>query len=240
MKKVPQLDVRLMAAANFVREGSAVADIGTDHAFLPIYLILTDKCTAAIASDVNDGPLERARLDAAKYEVSDKLVFCKADGLKGLPLKECGITDIVICGMGGELIASILDASSYILNSSVRLVLQPMTKIAELRRWLDENGFSTVDETICTSNSKIYQCIAAEFDGIRRTSTPAELELGKINIARGVDNPLFQQAVCAEIKLLNTIIESAEKGGHSPVNEKLLKNELQNIAERYGIPYDCN
>ena len=104
-------DGRLGRAADFVREGAVVADIGTDHAYLPIYLLLSGKIKFAVASDINRGPLDSAKRNAAKYGLTDKMRFTLANGLDGLPLEEDGVSDIVICGMGGELIAQIIAAS---------------------------------------------------------------------------------------------------------------------------------
>ena len=134
MQNIPILDSRLSLAASFVREGSVVADIGTDHAYIPIYLLLTNKSKSTIAADINEGPLERARINADRYGIRDGITFCLADGLSTLPLEEMGVTDIVICGMGGELIASIIDASEYAKKSGVRFILQPMSHAEKLRK----------------------------------------------------------------------------------------------------------
>lgn len=203
MKKTVTLDSRLSLAASFVT-GDVCADIGTDHAYIPVYLITRGKCTYAIASDINEGPLNKARENAAKYGISDKVYFALTDGLNGLPLSEKGVTDIVICGMGGELIASILEASDYTRNGKVNLILQPMSSIEELRRYLDEKGYRTEDESICTSGGKIYQCLRCRYDGIVRSGSPAELAIGKINIENGNTNPHFTS-------LLDKLISQTER-----------------------------
>ena len=97
------LDNRLAAAASFVREKSVVSDVGTDHAFLPVSLIIAGKSSFAVASDINKGPLERAVSSAEKYGVSDKMEFVLVGGIPDEECRKHNVTDIVVCGMGGLL-----------------------------------------------------------------------------------------------------------------------------------------
>ncbi|MBQ2729830.1 MAG: SAM-dependent methyltransferase [Clostridia bacterium] len=228
MNNIPILDSRLSLAASFVREGAVVADIGTDHAYLPIYLLLSGRAKAAIAADINEGPLERARLNCEKYEVSDRVTLCLADGLQNLPLTRLSVTDIVICGMGGELIASILDASDYIKSPSVRLILQPMSQTARLRTYLAKNGFNTVDGALAKAQDKLYQCIVCEYDGKVRCLSPASLELGEENIRKEPD-AVFTETLESLIKKTERAIEGRRLGG-------LDNSELQDLlSELYQI-----
>lgn len=174
-----KLSKRLSTAASYVRSGAFVADIGTDHAYLPIHLVLSNRVNGALASDINKGPILKAKEHIEKYGLSDKIFTQIASGLDGIEKYEP--TDIVICGMGGELIAEILDKSDYVKNSRIRLILQPMTSAFELREYLS-NGFSTIAENIVCEDGKIYQVICAEYDGQIHSYTKAELELGKKNI----------------------------------------------------------
>ena len=139
------LSKRLSAAASFVSDGAIVADIGTDHAYIPINLILSGKASYVIASDVNEGPIAIAKENIEKYGVADKITVRVANGLDGI--EQYKPDNILICGMGGELIVNILKASEYIKNSSVKLILQPMTSIKELREYLSD-GFLITNEEI--------------------------------------------------------------------------------------------
>ena len=182
MKNSAELDNRLLACASLVRTGSVAADIGSDHAYLPIYLVKNQICPRAIASDINKGPVERARINIAVSGLSDKIDVLLADGLdKAAPLLP---DDIIIAGMGGELIRDIIAASEYVKNPCVRLILQPMTMPEILREYLAENGFNIINERICASRSKYYQISCAEYDGVKRIFDPHELLLGKKNIER--------------------------------------------------------
>ena len=193
------LGKRLCAAASFVRDGAVVADIGTDHAYLPIYLVSYGIASRAIASDIKEGPAACARENVRKYMLEGKIDVRVANGLCGI--EEYKPTDIVICGMGGELIADIIDSSEYVKNESIRLILQPMTSIKELRSYLSD-GFFTIDENVAEEDGKLYQIMCVQYDGKKRSFTDAELELGKENIKkRGV---LFE-------KLLNLTIAKKQK-----------------------------
>lgn len=177
-----KLSKRLSTAASYVRSGAFVADIGTDHAYLPIHLVLSGVARGALASDVNQGPILKAKENISKYGLNSLIHTEIADGLFGV--ESYRPDDIMICGMGGELIAKILDASEYVKNRSVRLILQPMTSVFELREYLSK-GFSTIAENVVCEDGKIYQIICAEYDGKEHSYTKAELELGKLNIEGG-------------------------------------------------------
>lgn len=173
------LDRRLTAAADFVRPGAVFADIGTDHAYLPVFLAEKGVIKRAIAADINRGPIERAAANIAASGYSDIIKTCQTDGLVGL---ECeGVTDIAICGMGGELIARIIESAEFTRDRSVRLILQPMTKAESLRDFLINNGFAVIGEKLAKED-KVYQIICAEFTGENSTYTDAELYLGRFNI----------------------------------------------------------
>ena len=223
------LDSRLSAAASFVRKDSVAADIGTDHAYLPIYLLQSGISKAAVASDVNRGPLDRAKADAAIYGMGDNLSFCLSDGLRGVDLEGLGVTDIIICGMGGELISRIVGESEYTKKSGVRLILQPMTAADDLRAFLDEAGFAVIAEKLASAAGKTYCCICAEYDGIKRTSTPAELLLGKKNIEK--NEPLFAVYSAGILKKLDTKINGMKKGGLDCSLEEACRAEIASILE---------
>ena len=133
-----KLSKRLSAAASFVRDGAVCADIGTDHAYIPISLVLDGKVKYAIASDINEGPILKARENIEKYGLADKITARIADGLNGI--EEYKPNSIVICGMGGELIARIINDCAYVKQQGIQLILQPMTSIAELREYLSTDS----------------------------------------------------------------------------------------------------
>ncbi len=183
MTKYKIADLRLAVSASFGRNGKRVADIGTDHASLPIYLVGNGFSPYAVACDINIGPLNAAKRNISAASLSDKIDVLLTDGLKGV--ETYTPEDIYILGMGGELIWRIIDDSEYARSAGLRLILQPMTHAHDLRLGLYSNGFNIVDETLVRDRDRVYQIIAAEFDGINRTASDAELWLGKKNIEKG-------------------------------------------------------
>lgn len=171
---------RLVCAASYLG-GGIIADIGTDHAYLPVYLIQNGYRGEIIASDVAEGPLQKARLTLKRYQCEDSVKLIRADGLAGIEAYAPG--DIVIAGMGGELISSILSASEYVRRAEVKLILQPMSRASQLRRWLCENGFEIIDETL-VRDGRIFELLYAHYDGLKRDYDGAELLLGRINIQK--------------------------------------------------------
>ena len=158
---------RLSLCADFVREGSRLADIGTDHGYLPIALCQSGKIPSAIACDINPLPLRSAEENIAKFGFSEKIQTRLSDGLKEISPDE--IDDIVIAGMGGELIRDILSAAPWVKDEAKRLVLQPMTRHDDLIRWLYENGFAIEQQAAVLDDGKYYTILSTRFTG-RKTS----------------------------------------------------------------------
>jgi tRNA (adenine22-N1)-methyltransferase len=160
------LDPRLAAAESFVRQGSVAADIGSDHSYLACRLAQSGRCPLCYACDIAQGPLERTRHTVLRYGLQGKVTPLLSDGLAGLREKQ--IDDIVIAGMGGELIAGILAAAPWAWDEKKRFVLQPMTKAERLRIWLYRNGFVIEEETAAQSGRFAYTVISARYSGISR------------------------------------------------------------------------
>ena len=170
------LNARLFSVAELVRQGAVLADIGTDHAYLPIFLLERGTIRHAYLADVNSGPLASARENAAEHGLLDKVTLVLADGAASL--SESSATDYAICGMGGELIASIIDAAPHLRCGEIRLLLQPMTRQAHLRRYLYENGFNIEREVYTTEGDKHYVVMQVRYVGVSRTIDDAEAEIG--------------------------------------------------------------
>lgn len=161
-RRMFQLDARLAACASFVREDCKLADIGTDHAYLPIYLAKQGKIARAIAADINVGPLQKAAMHVRKYKVEDRVQTRISNGLEVIFPNEAD--DIVIAGMGGELIVKIIEAAPWLKNREKHLILQPMTAAEELRRYLRQAGFSVQAERAAVADGKVYSAMLAVYD----------------------------------------------------------------------------
>ncbi|MBE6839150.1 MAG: SAM-dependent methyltransferase [Ruminococcus sp.] len=157
------LDKRLGVCMSLVSDGGIACDVGTDHAYLAAELLLAGRCTKVIASDIADGPLDAARQTIEKKGLSDRAEVVKSDGLKNITPD--GITDVIMAGMGGELIARIISEAPWLKENRVRLILQPMTKEKELRRELYRSGFSISEEKAVRDGKRAYTVMLALYTG---------------------------------------------------------------------------
>lgn len=212
----PVLRARLSAVFGEVRRGSVVSDVGTDHAHLPIALCLSDIAPRVVASDVRDGPIASARENVARYGLSDRITVVKTDGLCGI--ERYDPDDILISGMGGELIVRILSDAPFIKRTGKRLVLQPQTHPELVRAYLLTNGFRTVKETVAEDDGgRIYQIITAEYDGVvRKVPTDPASRVGLLLGARGMgqDEALYRasaERLCEVVERRLAGKRSAEK-----------------------------
>ena len=157
------LSPRLKTAADMVRKGVVAADIGTDHAYLPSYLVLSGICPRALACDLRKGPLENAAETLEHWNIADKITLRLSDGLDELSAGEAD--DIIMAGMGGILIAKLLERTEWVKNKNIRLILQPMSHAEEVRLFLCNNGFDIIEERTCRDDGRIYSVICAEYSG---------------------------------------------------------------------------
>lgn len=147
-----KISPRLKACADFVTKGSRIADIGTDHAYLPIWLAKSGYIESAIASDLREGPIENAKLNIKKYCVSDKVKVRLSNGL--LNIKSNEVDEVIISGIGGDLIIKILSDSPWLKTK--KLILQPMSAAYELRCFLFNESYLVVDEKAIEDSGKVY------------------------------------------------------------------------------------
>ena len=160
------LDSRLSLCASFVRQDSKLADIGTDHAYLPVWLCQNGVCKSAVAADINPEPLSRGQLTIRQAGLEDKVKTRLSDGLKSISADEAD--DIVIAGMGGELIAKIILDCEYSRDKDKRFILQPMTKSELLIERLCQNGFEILSQDCCVASNKCYTVLLVQYSGEKR------------------------------------------------------------------------
>lgn len=169
-----ELTPRLQAIADQVPPGARLADIGTDHAYLPVWLLLREKISNAIAADLRIGPLSRAQETAEQFGIKSGISFRLCDGLSDIRPDEADV--IVIAGMGGETIVSILQAAPW--SREKTLLLQPMTGCPDLRLWLQQNGYCIEKERTVCEGKRLYT-IWTVMGGAMPPYTPAELWAGR-------------------------------------------------------------
>lgn len=226
----PRLDGRLATAAAYVR-GGRLADVGTDHAYLPVALVLEGRITAAVASDIRPGPLDRARQTVDRYGLGDRVRLVLADGLLGIDRYEP--SDIAVFGMGGELISGIIEAAEWVRSPDIRLILQPMTRRSELRRYLLSHGFEITDEAMSKADGRIYQTICAEYTGHNTDYSPAELELGRCNIQKGGE--LYRQYLVQQCRHHAAIVRARGLDPTSDDAEAVVLRQLENLLAEAHI-----
>ncbi len=175
---IPKLGARLSLIASMVPDGAAVCDVGTDHGLLPSYLYLGGKMRSVSATDINEAPLLRAENTVRRYNADGvRLVLC--DGLCGIDEELCDT--VIIAGMGGEVIAGIIDRWVFSKNGKTTFILQPMTGADELRQYLAQNGFDIIDEPCVCEHGKVWSVMLVRYDGIVRNSDPLYLLTGKVS-----------------------------------------------------------
>ena len=159
--KLP-LSNRLRKCAEFVRPGAFVADVGCDHGYLSLHLLTQGIASNVYASDVNEGPLQSAVINAAKFGVNDKIKFYLSDGVRNVPRD----FDTLICaGMGADTMISILEAAPWLKNEGYTLILQCQSKRPELRRYLHDQGYGILREDLAQDGKFIYTVMEVRFGG---------------------------------------------------------------------------
>ena len=171
--KLP-ISPRLLACAGFVAPGDRVADIGCDHGYLSIYLLLNGIAKSCIASDINEGPLLSAVRNAEKYGVRERISFHLSDGVRSIPRD----FDTLVCaGMGADTMASILEAAPWLKSSQYRLILQCQSKTPMLRRYLSDNCWHIAKETVLRDGRFLYTVMEVHFDPAAPRLTQAQCYL---------------------------------------------------------------
>lgn len=178
------LSKRLHRLSRLVTEGSRLADVGTDHGYVPICLIEEEKIPSAIAMDVNQGPLDRAKEHIREKELGGRIETRLSDGLAAL--KDGEADTVLIAGMGGNLTVRILTEGEAVLSSVKELILQPQSEIAGVRRWLCEHGFQIVLEDIIWDEGKFYPMFRA-VHGEQEAGTPEEQKFGRLSLQTSLD-----------------------------------------------------
>ena len=226
-----RLDGRLAAVAALVPRGARVADVGTDHAYLAIALIEERGAKKVIATDKNEGPCSAARRTLAAAGLAERVPVRCGDGL--VPLLPYEVDIICVAGMGGGLIASILERGAKVLSTVSRLVLQPMNDAATLRRWLYENGWHIEEESLATADGRLYEIIAAEL-GAEETPEPWLLTLGPV-LWRDRPSP-FARHVEAQAERFRRILQGMEKSEAARESEAYRKiaEELKEIERHWN------
>lgn len=194
-----QLQPRLQLLADLVPENARLVDVGTDHGYLPVWLLCHNRIKSAIAADIGKEPLQHARRTAAQYGVTEGIRFLLCNGLHGIKPGEADA--VVIAGMGGETVIHILSQAPWTKDGCL-LLLQPMTKQESLRRWLNENGYTQLGEHLVRDKKYLYPVFPVQ-GGVQRSLTEAEI-YGGVSIER---DPLAGEYLSQRIEKLRAAAE---------------------------------
>lgn len=223
------LNGRLLTVYNKIPKCNIVCDIGTDHGYLAVELIIKNKCSRVIGADIGEGPLKAAQKNALRFNVLDKIELRQGDGLE--PIESGEMDTLIIAGMGGELIGKILLKDLEKAQSANILILQPMNHVDDLREFLYNNGFDIIDEELSREDRRIYNIIVAKYDGIKREKTPFHIYIGEILLKN--QDPLLDKYVAKHLTRLNKALIGIEKS--SIINDYKVSRLKNLIKEVEGI-----
>ncbi len=225
-----KLNDRLKACADMVGNSKRIIDVGTDHAYLPIWLIMNGKVKYAIASDINPLPLKKAENNIEKYNLKGCIQLLMSDGLDAAAPDK--VDEIVIAGMGGELISSIISKAPWVAAKRKKLILQPMSSECDLRTYLYNNKFRIQNEKAVFSSGKVYTVISAVYTGISEKVCIEYPYIGKLG-----DNVNRPAVAYMERQIRN--LENMNKGALSANNMNAyyrnvrIINRIKNIINNF-------
>ena len=214
-----QLQPRLQLLATLIPKGSRLADVGTDHGYVPVYLLQRGLISGAIASDIGAEPLQHAKNTAAEYEV-EGIDFRLCPGLDAVAPEECDT--ILIAGMGGETIITILENAPWTKRGEHLLLLQPMTKVEMLRKWLSDNEYTFTGERLVFDKDHLYPIMLV------RGGTQEKLPLGQQYGGVMLDgDPLYGEYLDERIMKLTVAIDGLMRAKNEA--QRATAEEMQEI-----------
>ncbi|MDO4324181.1 MAG: class I SAM-dependent methyltransferase [Lachnospiraceae bacterium] len=244
-----QISKRLKAVADMVTSGSILADVGTDHAYIPIYLAERGDIPRAIAMDVNKGPLEKAREHIVQFGLEQEIETRLSDGLAAL---ECGeVQSIVIAGMGGPLTVRILREGREKLSGCRELILQPQSDIKMVRAYIEDKGWQILREEMICEEGKFYPVMKAvpakvqkkgmeiggDGENEREKMSPMELRFGPLLLQSR--HPVLRDYLLREKRLDDRILEAlAGRTGEAAIRKREVEEELELIRQALSLYID--
>ncbi len=228
------LSARLKMVADYVNKCSVVADIGTDHGYIPIWLVKNNICKKAIAADISKGSCNKAQNNINFNKLEDKISVRCGNGLEVIDSNIENVDCIIISGMGGLMTVSVLESNTETVNNASQLVLQPQRDINEVRKYVINHNFKIIDENIIKDNNKYYTAINCIND-MSEKYTESELYFGKYLV--NYKSEIFKEYVNIEMnKLYNALLNIKDNLSYDNMNRY---NELKNKYNMYKEVYKC-
>ncbi|MBY2428140.1 class I SAM-dependent methyltransferase [Clostridioides difficile] len=218
-----KLTDRLLKIASLVSDGKKIADIGTDHGYIPVYLLKEGKVPFVVLADVNKGPLDNAHKEVIQNNLLDKVDLRLGSGIEILEIGE--VEEVIIAGMGGILISELLEAKKEVAHNVEKLILQPMQAQEELRYYLLNNGYEILEEVLVREDFRIYEIIVAKYTG-KNTIIEDEIyyEVG-IKLLENKDS-LFNDFIEKKIKTYSSIVNKLEGKNGEAIDKKRKESEV--------------
>ena len=233
-----ELSKRLQAVADLVTPGYTIADVGTDHAYIPIYLVEKEIVPKAVAMDINKGPLDRAAEHIKEHKLEGKIQTRLSNGLRHLPKEE--VDTVILAGMGGNVMMNLLNEDMDKTNCLKECILQPQSEVAKVRTFLLEKGFLFIKEDMVWDDGKYYPMMKVlppktKTEDISVTWSEVELQYGKLLLEQ--KNPILKQFLEREFSIKEGILSKLEQihGTHILERKAELNQELFLIKE--GLSY---
>lgn len=221
-----KLSSRLLKCAEMVSNGTKIVDVGTDHAYIPIYLMLKGKISYAIASDIKIGPLQNAIKNIKKYNLENNIETRISDGLDKINENEAN--EIIIAGMGGNMISNILEKCTWKNKKNKVFIINPMKYEERLREFLYKNGYKIKKECAVICSKKVYSVMKVIYTGEKTKTNPEEKYIGKMkeNI-----NQAEKAYIKKQIKNLSNHLKGAKSNNQSEQEKHFenLINKLKNL-----------
>lgn len=224
-----QLSKRLQMVASFVTPGNRLADIGTDHGYIPIFLVQKGVCPSAIASDINKGPLLRAREHIRQSGLGNQIQTRLGNGLE--PVLPGEADTILIAGMGGPLMTEILEQGKTVWSSAAELVLSPHSDIPRVRMYIMRNGYKIIREDMIKEDEKYYVVLKAIPASGRENWAPEEISYGRLLLRQ--QNPVLQEYLTRSEKKLKNILAGLDgkEGSAACIRREQLRQEEMQIKK---------
>ncbi|HBE9435978.1 SAM-dependent methyltransferase [Clostridioides difficile] len=218
-----KLTDRLLKIASLVSDGKKIADIGTDHGYIPVYLLKEGRVPFAVLADVNKGPLDNAHKEVIQNNLLDKVDLRLGSGIEILEIGE--VEEVIIAGMGGILISELLEDKKEVAHNVEKLILQPMQAQEELRYYLLNNGYEILEEVLVREDFRIYEIIVAKYTG-KNTIIEDEIyyEVG-IKLLENKDS-LFKDFIEKKIKTYSSIVSKLEGKNGEAIDKKRSESEV--------------
>lgn len=224
-----QLDPRLQQVADLVAPDRRLTDVGTDHGYLIAHLVGSGKTPGGVACDINVQPLDRARQTLAQEGLADRVACIRSDGLQAVPPEEA--KEIVIAGMGGDLIAAILQAVPWVRDPDRHLVLQPMSKAEHLRRFLYQEGFAILEERAVASGEFVYSVLSVRYSGEKPRYSLLDEYIGAVCSGGTADTGRYLGRVAGDLRRKVAGMEQSAVQREQAAAYRTLLQEIQRRRE---------